>query len=52
MDDNMNISKNYFNVVYSIYAIGWTTALDKTIKNADFKAKHFPLSIVIKARKL
>lgn len=35
MEDNSNIPKNYFDVVYSIYAIGWTTDLKKTIKNAS-----------------
>lgn len=34
MEDNANIPQNYFDVVYSIYAIGWTTNLEKTIKNA------------------
>ena len=34
MEDNNNIPQNYFDVVYSIYAIGWTTDLEKTIKNA------------------
>lgn len=34
MEDNRNIPQNYFDVVYSIYAIGWTTDLEKTIKNA------------------
>ena len=34
MEDNSNIPQNYFDVVYSIYAIGWTTDLKKTIKNA------------------
>ncbi len=33
MEDNRNIPQNYFDVVYSIYAIGWTTDLEKTIKN-------------------
>ena len=34
MEDNNNIPQNYFDVVYSIYAIGWTVDLEKTIKNA------------------
>ncbi|MBQ8782401.1 MAG: class I SAM-dependent methyltransferase [Clostridia bacterium] len=34
MEDSHNIPQNYFDVVYSIYAIGWTTDLEKTIKNA------------------
>ncbi len=34
MEENANIPQNYFDVVYSIYAIGWTTDLEKTIKNA------------------
>lgn len=33
MEDNSNIPQNYFDVVYSIYAIGWTTDLEKTINN-------------------
>ena len=34
MEDNSNIPTDYFDVVYSIYAIGWTTDLKKTINNA------------------
>ena len=34
MEEDSNIPKNYFDVVYSIYAIGWTTDLKKTIQNA------------------
>lgn len=34
MEDNTDIPQNYFDVVYSIYAIGWSTDLEKTIKNA------------------
>lgn len=34
MEDSTNIPQNYFDVVYSIYAIGWTTDLEKTVKNA------------------
>lgn len=41
MDDNINIPKNYFDVVYSIYAIGWTTDLDKTIKNTGFSSGYY-----------
>lgn len=34
MEDNTGIPTNYFDIVYSIYAIGWTTDLKKTISNA------------------
>ena len=34
MEEDSGIPKNYFDVVYSIYAIGWTTDLQRTIKNA------------------
>lgn len=34
MEDNSNIPQNYFDVVYSIYAIGWSTDLEITIQNA------------------
>ncbi len=34
MEDNTNIPQNYFDVVYSVYAIGWSTDLEKTIRNA------------------
>lgn len=33
MEENPGIPVNYFDLVYSIYAIGWTTNLDKTLKN-------------------
>jgi SAM-dependent methyltransferase len=32
MEDNCDIPTNYFDIVYSIYAIGWTTDLDKVFK--------------------
>lgn len=35
MEDDSGIPRGYFDVVYSIYAIGWTTDLQKTIKNAS-----------------
>lgn len=34
MEDNTGIPTDYFDLVYSIYAIGWTTDLKKTISNA------------------
>lgn len=34
MEDSANIPRNYFDLVYSIYAIGWTTDLEKTVRNA------------------
>jgi len=30
MEDNAGLPEGYFNIVYSIYAIGWTTDLQKT----------------------
>ena len=33
MEQNPGIPAAYFDVVFSIYAIGWTTNLDKTLKN-------------------
>lgn len=32
MEENPGIPENYFDVVYSIYGLGWTTDLNKTIK--------------------
>ncbi len=32
MDEECGIPKNYFDIVYSIYAIGWTVDLEKTFK--------------------
>lgn len=32
MEDECGIPKNHFDLVYSVYAIGWTTDLDKTFK--------------------
>lgn len=40
MEDNSNIPQNHFDVVYSIYAIGWTTDLRKTINNASSYLKQ------------
>ena len=40
MEDNSNIPQNYFDVVYTIYAIGWTTDLKKTINNASSYLKQ------------
>lgn len=33
MEEECDKLKNYFDIVYSVYAIGWTTDLDKTFKN-------------------
>lgn len=33
MEQNEGIPKNHFDIVYSIYAIGWTTDLDQTFSN-------------------
>lgn len=31
MEEDVGLPKNYFDIVYSIYAIGWTTNLDSTV---------------------
>ncbi|WP_404452217.1 methyltransferase domain-containing protein [Virgibacillus necropolis] len=33
MEENPGIPENHFDIVYSIYALGWTTNLDKTLAN-------------------
>ncbi len=33
MESDENIPKDYFDIVYAVYAIGWTTDLNKTLKN-------------------
>ncbi len=33
MEEMETLPKNYFDVIYSIYALGWTVDLPKTIKN-------------------
>lgn len=33
MEVNPGLPENYFDIVYSIYALGWTTDLNKTIEN-------------------
>lgn len=33
MEDNPGLPINYFDIVYSIYALGWTTNLDQTLRN-------------------
>ena len=33
MELEADIPKNYFDIVYSIYALGWTTDLKQTLKN-------------------
>lgn len=35
MEDNPGIPTNYFDIVFSIYALGWTTNLDKTLANVN-----------------
>ncbi|MDX8365497.1 class I SAM-dependent methyltransferase [Cytobacillus sp. IB215665] len=35
MEDNPGLPTNYFDVVFSIYALGWTTNLDKTLTNVN-----------------
>lgn len=33
MESSENIPKDYFDIVYAVYSIGWTTDLNKTLKN-------------------
>ncbi|MCA1058836.1 class I SAM-dependent methyltransferase [Rossellomorea aquimaris] len=33
MEENPGIPRDYFDIVYSIYALGWTTDLDQTLAN-------------------
>ena len=33
MEENPGIPENHFDIVYSIYALGWTTDLDQTLAN-------------------
>ncbi|MEN2766984.1 class I SAM-dependent methyltransferase [Ornithinibacillus xuwenensis] len=33
MEDNPGLPMNYFDIAYSIYALGWTVDLDKTLSN-------------------
>lgn len=35
MEENPGVPENYFDIVYSIYALGWTTDLNKTISNVS-----------------
>jgi ubiquinone/menaquinone biosynthesis C-methylase UbiE len=35
MEDNPGLPHNYFDIVFSIYALGWTTNLDKTLENIN-----------------
>ncbi|WP_235801868.1 methyltransferase domain-containing protein [Ureibacillus manganicus] len=35
MEENPGIPSGYFNIVFSIFAIGWTTDLEKTLKNIN-----------------
>ena len=35
MEDNPGLPNNFFDIVYSIYALGWTTNLDKTLSNIN-----------------
>ncbi|ASN05437.1 class I SAM-dependent methyltransferase [Virgibacillus necropolis] len=35
MEENPGIPEDYFDSVYSIYALGWTTDLDKTLANVN-----------------
>jgi len=33
MEENPGLPSNYFDIVYSIYALGWTVDLNKTLRN-------------------
>lgn len=35
MEENPGLPTNYFDIVFSIYAIGWSTDLDQTLKNVN-----------------
>ncbi|WP_240793394.1 class I SAM-dependent methyltransferase [Psychrobacillus vulpis] len=35
MEENPGLPHNYFDIVYSIYALGWTTDLNKTLSNIN-----------------
>ena len=35
MENDPGLPNDYFDIVYSIYALGWTTNLDKTLKNIN-----------------
>ncbi|MEL3974454.1 methyltransferase domain-containing protein [Rossellomorea oryzaecorticis] len=35
MEDNPGLPTNYFDIVFSIYALGWTTNLEKTLANVN-----------------
>lgn len=40
MEQDIDLPKNYFDIVYSIYAIGWTTDLARTFELAFSYLKH------------
>lgn len=40
MEENPGIPEDYFDVVYSVYAIGWTVDLTKTLKNISCYLKR------------
>ncbi|WP_391203471.1 class I SAM-dependent methyltransferase [Psychrobacillus sp. L4] len=45
MEVNPGLPHNYFDIVYSIYALGWTTDLDKTLSNINKYLKQGGLFI-------
>lgn len=45
MENNPGVPTNYFDIVFSIYALGWSTNLDKTIANVYNYLKHDGLFI-------
>lgn len=40
MENECNIPKDYFDIVYAVYAIGWTTDLDKTFRQVHAYLKQ------------
>ncbi|WP_223701794.1 class I SAM-dependent methyltransferase [Sutcliffiella deserti] len=40
MEENPGLPKNYFDIVYSIYALGWTTSLENTLANVNSYLKR------------
>ena len=45
MEDNPGLPTNYFGIVFSIYALGWSTNLDQTIENVHHYLKQDGLFI-------
>ena len=47
MEADMDIPKDYFDYIYSIYGIGWTTDLDGTFKNLIVSEKKDGIFILV-----